>query len=106
MNKKIRRTLSIIRRLLTVLIIAWLAILGLLSLFTTKSNASIEGINQEYKNVLVSPGDTIWSISKIEQNNNDYFKDKSLDQVIYTIEQTNNIDGIIYVGQELQIPIY
>ncbi|MBR2246949.1 MAG: hypothetical protein IJ880_08000 [Bacilli bacterium] len=106
MNKKLRRTLSIIRRLLTVIIITWLAILGLLSLFTTKSNASIEGINQEYKKILVSPGDTIWSISKIEQNNNEFFKDKSLDQVIYTIEQTNNIDGIIYVGQELQIPIY
>lgn len=50
-----------------------------------------------YDNVIVSEGDTIWSIAS--QINGDINKN------VYEIKKINNLkNSIIYVGQELQVP--
>ena len=50
-----------------------------------------------YDNVIVSEGDTIWSIAS--QIKGDINKN------VYEIKKINNLkNSIIYVGQELQVP--
>ena len=51
----------------------------------------------EYKEIIVSEGDTLWSIaSKLKGNVNEN---------IYEIKKINNLnDSYIYIGQEMLIP--
>lgn len=58
----------------------------------------------ETRTYTVEPNNTIWNIAKkICSENNSL----NVQNVIYDIEEINNIsDSSIYVGQELQIPLY
>ena len=56
---------------------------------------------QEYVKVVVSNGDTLWSIAQRYSNNS-----KDIRSLIYEISELNGIDSSrIYAGQELSIPI-
>ena len=51
----------------------------------------------EYKEIIVSEGDTLWSIASNLKGN--------VNENIYEIKKKNNLkDSYIYVGQELLIP--
>ena len=60
------------------------------------------------KTFCVSSGDTLWSIASYEQENNDYYKDKDVRQIICELRKLNNIGNNtnLTVGQELNINCY
>jgi len=69
------------------------------------SNISFSHTDISYKEIAVSSGDTLWSIAKHEQNNNIYFADKEIQDIIYEIKDINNLNNSsIYVGDKLNIP--
>lgn len=57
------------------------------------------------KTIYVSNGDTLWSIAQNEQENNDYYINKDVRDIVYEIRKLNNIgnNSNLIVGQELVV---
>ena len=68
----------------------------------TMSAFSSEGLNQDnFENIRVEQGDTLWSIAKLYAGNH-----TDVREVIYNIQKENDlISSVIHPGQELKIPI-
>ena len=78
------------------------AIVLFIILFTSNSFSNVE---YERKTIYISYGDTLWSIAKEEQENNSYYYDKSIRDILDDIKHINNLkDSYIYEGQKLEIP--
>ena len=76
--------------------------LGLLIFF----NVSYSNSEVEYKNRIVSRGETLWSLSKDEQENNKYFENEDIRKIIFEIRKINELpNNELYEGLELKIPI-
>lgn len=71
------------------------------------SNISFSHTEVTYKDISVSSGDTLWSIAKYEKNNNLYFADKDIQDIIYQIKYINKLNSSdITVGDKLSIPTF
>lgn len=69
------------------------------------SNISFSHTETTYKEIAVSSGDTLWSIAKYEQNNNIYFENKDVRDIIDEIKYLNNLSmSSLNVGDKLTIP--
>lgn len=69
------------------------------------SNISFSHTEINYKEIAVSSGDTLWSIAKYEKNNNIYFEDKDLRDIIAEIKYLNNLKtSNLSIGDKLSIP--
>ena len=91
-HKKFRR-----RMILVVFIICCI-------LFNIKNTASSEA-KIEYKNFTVSSGDTLWSIAKQQQDENAYYKDMDIREIMSDIKDINNLKtSNLTVEQKLKIP--
>ena len=57
------------------------------------------------KTIYVSNGDTLWNIAREEQENNPYYENKDVRDIIYEIRKTNNLNNNsnLNEGQELII---
>ena len=69
------------------------------------SNISFSKGEIKTKTIYVSSGDTLWTIATEEQENNLYYKDKDIRDIIYEIKKLNNLDNNsnLIVGQKLVI---
>lgn len=84
----------------SIIIVLGVVILGLLLLGNTYSKTKIT-----YKEDYIISGDTLWSIAQNQVNNNEYYKNKDIREVMYEIKQLNNIgNGNLEVGQKIKIP--
>ncbi len=80
-----------------------LLVIFALSLICAKASLSHKEV--EYKTLCVSEGDTLWSIAKDLQSNNDFFKNKDVREIIFCIKDINHLNNSsLYVNQELLIP--
>lgn len=81
-----------------------LIIIAIVSIFISKSTLSFNERN--YKIIYVSSGETLWEIAENEQKNNNYYKNKDIREVVYSIKNINKLDNSnLYDGQELLIAI-
>ena len=57
------------------------------------------------KTIYVSSGDTLWTIASEEQENNLYYEDKDIRDIVYQIKKINNIENSanLIEGQKLII---
>ena len=56
------------------------------------------------KTIYTNKGDTLWNIALDEKENNKYYKDKNIREIVYDIKQINNMqDSIILPGETLKI---
>ena len=57
------------------------------------------------KTIYVSSGDTLWTIATEEQENNSYYEDKDIRDIVYEIKKLNNLDNNsnLIAGQKLVI---
>ncbi len=84
----------------SVIIVLGVVALGLLLLGNTYSKTEIT-----YKEDYIISGDTLWSIAQNQVNNNEYYKNKDVREVMYEIKQLNNIGNEnLEVGQKIKIP--
>ena len=61
----------------------------------------------EYKKVAILTGDTLWSIAKDEQENNEYYQGKDIRDIIQDIKKVNNLSNSkLRTNQTLEIPTY
>lgn len=69
------------------------------------NNNSYSKVEVKYKTELISLGDTLWSIAKRESQNNKYYQDKDIREIVYDLKQLNNLQASdLVVGQEIKIP--
>ena len=69
------------------------------------SNISFSHTEVIYKEVPVCSGDTLWSIAKYEKNNNLYFENKDIQDIIYEIKTINKLKtSSLSIGKKLNIP--
>jgi len=69
------------------------------------SNISFSHTEIKFKEITVSSGDTLWSIAKYEQDNNLYFEDKDVRDIIDEIKFLNNLSSSnLSIGDKLSIP--
>lgn len=61
-----------------------------------------------FKTIIVTAGDTLWSIAKNEEENNSYYQNKDIRQIIYDIKEKNQLsnNSSLTEGIALQIPSY
>lgn len=79
-------------------------IIGMLY-FVICSSTTLSKTAEKYNKVLVSSGDTLWSIAKEEQLNNPYYESKDIRYIVNDIKQINNLeDGKLINNQILNIP--
>ena len=79
-------------------IISMIIIVCILSFITSMLTTRVfSAASIQYDSIVVSEGDTLWSIAKNIGGN--------VNKNIYEIKEINNLENsIIYVGQELKIP--
>lgn len=59
----------------------------------------------ETKAIYISNGDTLWTIACVEQQNNKYYENKNIREIIDDIKYINNLDNsYIYEGQKIVVP--
>lgn len=60
-----------------------------------------------YKENYIYSGDTLWSISKNQIENNKYFKNKDIREVVSELKHLNNLNqSDLKVGEKIVIPVY
>ena len=60
-----------------------------------------------YKEDYIYSGDTLWSIAENEIENNKYFENKDIRNVVYELKNVNNFSSSeLYEGQKIKIPMY
>ena len=70
------------------------------------ANKSLSHTEKNFKKVYISSGDTLWSIAKEEKDNNEYFENNDIREIIYELKKTNDLNNSnLKVGLELNIPI-
>ena len=73
--------------------------------FIICSSTTLSKTEEKYNKMLVSSGDTLWSIAKEEQINNPYYESKDIRYIINDIKTINNLkDGKLANNQILNIP--
>lgn len=96
---KIKNIKKFVRGILTIL-----GIILVLSILISKVTYS-HG-EKQYKTVIVSSGDTLWSIANSEAKINDYYSNKDVRFIINDLIRINNlISSNINANQKLEIPI-
>jgi len=91
-KKKFIRSLSV-----TIFLIVFIIII--------LTNVSLSHSEIKYKKVVISSGDTLWSIAKYEQTNNNYFENSDVRDIIEVIKLTNNLNSSnLNIYDELIIP--
>lgn len=69
------------------------------------SNISFSHTENTYKEISVGSGDTLWNIAKFEKNNNLYFEDKDIRDIVYEIKYINHLNSSdLNIGDKLTIP--
>lgn len=81
-----------------------LIIIAIISLFACKLTFSFS--EKSYKTIYVSNGETLWQIAESEQKNNDYYKDKDIREIVYSIKNINKLENsTLYEGQVLLVAV-
>lgn len=81
-------------------------IIGLISIsFICFSNICFSKEEVKTKTIYVSNGDTLWTIARQEQENNIYYENKDIRDIIYQIKKLNNLQNNdnLMEGQKLII---
>lgn len=70
-------------------------------------NKTYSNVETKYKEEYISYGDTLWDIAQKEVENNKYFENKDIREVVSSIKNLNNLNNTnLKEGQKILIPIY
>ena len=77
-------------------------IVGIISiLFICFSNISFSKGEIKTKSIYVSSGDTLWTIATEEQENNSYYEDKDIRDIIYEIKKIEAQKPLILMSNDI-----
>ena len=78
------------KKFLRMTLIVFVIIIGISLYF---NNVSFSKGDIKTKTVNVTKGDTLWSIAREEQENNTYYENKDIRDIIYEIKKLNKLDN-------------
>lgn len=59
-----------------------------------------------YETISVAKGDTLWSIANYQQENNPYYTEKDIRDIISELKKVNQLTNTnLQVGQALKVPV-
>lgn len=68
-------------------------------------NVTYSYTETKYKTIYISDGDTLWNIAISEKENNEYYKNKDVRDIVQSIKNVNNLSvSNLRVNQKLLIP--
>ncbi len=107
MNRKQFSRKNFKRRKERILVIVSIIVCCFIWLFIIDDIFSPRHMNYKYtyKEYVISDGERLWDIAEEEVENNSYYKNEDIRQVIYEIQKDNNISSKIYEGQTIKIRI-
>lgn len=71
------------------------------------SKTTYSKVEIKYKESYIYKGDTLWTIAKNEIENNKYFENKDIREVVNELKTINNLStSSLYEGDKLKIPQY
>lgn len=84
-----------------------IGILIALILFFPKATFSHnENEHPNYETVSVAKGDTLWSIATYQQENNPYYTEKDVRDIIKQLKKLNQLDhSELQIGQTIKVPV-
>lgn len=92
-KRKFIRTISII-----------IIIIGIAIIFSTNTYSKVE---VTYKENYIYSGDTLWSIAEQEAQDNKYFENKDIREIVNELKNINDLlDSNLYEGAKIKIPVY
>lgn len=81
-------------------------LIGVFVIISAFINNTYSCTNPKYKTVYAEAGDTLWNIAANEKNQNEYYKNKDVRDIVINIKNVNNLNvSDLKVGQKLLIPI-
>ena len=92
------------RKRFNIIILSIMFVLFCISMFLNNSYSK-EIIR--YKEEYIYEGDTLWSIAQKEAQNNKYYENKDIRNIIIDLKTINNIeDNNLNIGQKIIIPTF
>ncbi len=92
-----------LKRFITFIVSMFIIALSICLFISNRSLSHSDSIKR--KTIYTSYGDTLWSIAQSEQANNEYYKSKSIREIIEDIKNVNNMKtSNLSSSQELLIP--
>lgn len=80
-------------------------VIAIIFLFSKTTSSHNEKNQTTYDTIAVCQGDTLWQISLEQQQNNPYYTNKDVREIVNHIKHLNQIEGAnLWVGQELKVP--
>lgn len=69
------------------------------------SKATLSNTTIYYTETYIEEGDTLWQIAKNEQQNNEYYKNKEIREIVSNLKTVNKLkNSNLTVGQKIVIP--
>lgn len=86
-------------------IISNLILLSIIFMLIYMSKGTLSTSIVSYTETYVEEGDTLWQIAGSQQNNNEYYKDKEIREIVSNLKKVNNLKtSNLSVGQKIIIP--
>lgn len=88
-------------------IVILIGVIVALVLFFPKATLSHnEKAHSNYETISVAKGDTLWSIASYQQENNSYYVEKDVRDIIIELKKVNQLSNSnLQVGQTLKVPV-
>lgn len=81
-------------------------IIAIVLLFPKATLSHNDGKQPNYETISVSQGDTLWSIASNQQENNPYYTEKDVRDIIKEIKKVNQLNNSeLQIGQTIKVPV-
>lgn len=81
-------------------------IVALILFFPKATLSHNEKSHSNYETISVAQGDTLWSIASYQQENNPYFIEKDVRDIVSNLKKVNQLHTAdLQIGQTLKVPV-
>lgn len=81
-------------------------IVALILFFPKATLSHNENAHSNYEKIWVAQGDTLWSIASYQQENNPYYTEKDVRDIVSELKKVNQLSNSnLQVGQTLKVPV-
>lgn len=95
-----------IKKFIKSISIIFMIILAIILISTKATSSHTEKKHVNYDTIIVSSGDTLWKIGLDQQQNNPYYENRDVREIIQSINNVNDLKtSNLLVGQELKVPV-
>ncbi len=81
-------------------------VIAIILFFPKATLSHNENGHSNYENISVAQGDTLWSIASYQQENNPYYTEKDVRDIILELKKVNQLNNSdLQVGQTIKVPV-